>query len=137
MTADLLPESVNGARRGVTRSDLELVEPGCCVYTSEPDGDLLDHQIRGGIVVWIETGFDKDSGELWRRFVTASPSGRGIRWEHLDAAQVRQIMGPNSASIRGLIRKMATVVALSKSTFSTDEARCINGQVTLMKALGQ
>lgn len=123
----------------MTVSGLELVEVGCHVYAldlnSDTDADAVD--VRGGIVVAIETAVDQDTGEVMRRFVTATPWRGRVRWDALRADEVAEVSPANTAFIRSLIRALAKVVAGSKRTLATDEAKAITAQAVLMEVLAQ
>lgn len=119
--------------------ETDLIDVGCTVWALDLNVDVdldVDHrQVQGGIVVAIETAADPDTGELQRRFVTATPWQGRVRWDSLLASQVAQIAPPNTAAIRSLIRACAGVVAKSKRVMATDEARCIAAQYRLMETL--
>lgn len=117
--------------------DAELVEVGCSVFALDlnEDTDADVRHIRGGVVIAIETAVDADTGEVQRRFITATPWQGRIRWDSLLASELGQVAPPNTSVIRSLIRSMATVVARSKRTVTTDEARCITAQAALMEVL--
>lgn len=118
-------------------SMLDLVEVGCTIYALDlnEQTDAEARQVKGGVVLAIETALDVDTGEVQRRFITATPWRRAVRFDSLAADQVAQVELPNAAAIRSLIRSMARVVADSKRLFTTDEARCVDGQGLLMRAL--
>lgn len=114
---------------------VDLIEIGCSVYALDSDQTDADmRNVKGGVVVAIETGAN-DDGELQRRFITATSWRRDIRFDTLLAEHVAQADPPNTATIRGLIRTAAGVVAGAKRVGSA-EARCIQLQHDLMVALG-
>jgi hypothetical protein len=118
--------------------DPDLVELGCCVYAldlnTQTDADA--NQVQGGIVFAIESHVDPDTGEVERRFITATPWRGQVRFDVVLADEVKQIELPNSAMIRSLIRQAGKVVAQSKRAMGTDVARCVSLQQTLMGILG-
>lgn len=118
--------------------DTDLVELGCYVgaldLNSGTDADA--NQVQGGIVFAIESHADPDTGEVQRRFITATPWRGQVRFDVLLASEVKQVELPNSAMIRSLIRQAAKVVGQSKRAMGTDVARCITLQQTLMEILG-
>lgn len=114
---------------------VDLIELGCSVFgLSSDDTDADMTAVKGGVVVAIATGTNPTTGEQQRKFITATPWQRRIRFDELLADHVRQADPPNTASIRALIRTAAGVVAQSKRVGS-DEARCIHLQHDLMEAL--
>lgn len=119
------------------RTDTELVEVGMSIWPVDFDvTDLEASQVKGGTVVAIETDVDRDTGEVQRRFVCASPWRRTIRFDVITADQVKTVEPMNVAAVRTLIRSAARVVAESKRIFTTDEARCVRLQSELMEVLG-
>lgn len=115
---------------------VDLIEIGCSVFAldlnTQTDADARD--VKGGVVVSIETGTNPTTGEIQRRFITATPWRREIRFDSLLADHVVQAEPPNSASIWTLIRTAAGVVANAKKRGS-DTARCIALQHHLMEVL--
>ncbi|MCU1488320.1 MAG: hypothetical protein JWN67_5066 [Actinomycetia bacterium] len=132
-----LPLSVNGDRRALSLADLALVDIGATVYALDlnEDTDADTSQVKGGIVISIETGTDAESGETMRRFVTATPWHGQVRFDSLLAIEVRQVEVPNAGHIRSLIRAMAKVVATSKRSFTSNETKCIGAMGRLVEAL--
>lgn len=118
--------------------DTDLVELGCYVSSLDlnTDTDADADQVRGGIVISIESHSDPETGEVQRRFITATPWRRDVRFDVVLADEVKQIELPNAAMIRSLIRQAGKVVAQSKRAMGTDVARCITLQQTLMGILG-
>lgn len=114
---------------------VELIELGCTVYgLSSDDTDADMNAVKGGVVVAIATGTNRETGEQQRKFITATPWQRRVRFDELLADHVRQADPPNTASIRSLIRTAAGVVAQAKQ-IGSDTARCIQLQHDLMEAL--
>lgn len=106
--------------------DTEIVAVGMQVrvldLNANPDLDATD--VRGGVVVAIDTAYDPDTGERQRLFVTAKRLPRGtVRWAALRANEVRQIDPYSSNEIRKLIAAMAGVIAANKGRVLTDEHR--------------
>lgn len=115
---------------------VELIEIGCSIYALHADQTDADMRlVKGGVVVAVETAADRDTGEIERRFVTATPWRGQVRFDALVAGEVAQAEPPNVASLRALIRTAARVVADSKRTFTTDESRCIALQHNLMEVM--
>jgi hypothetical protein len=113
--------------------DTDLVELGCYVGALDlnSDTDADGDSVRGGIVFAIESHADPETGEVQRRFITATPWRREVRFNSLLASEVKQI-----ELIRSLIRQAGKVVAQSKRAMGSDVARCITLQQTLMEILG-
>lgn len=114
---------------------VELIEVGCSVWAHEIEKtDAETRQIRGGTVIQISTHVDAETGEVSRKFHTATPWRGGVRFDELAAGDVEQVEPPNAAWIRSLMRSAAAVVQKSKRT-SSDVARCIALQAQLMEVL--
>lgn len=115
---------------------LDLIEIGCSVYAHRVDvTDTPDtRSIRGGVVVAIASGVNRTTGEIERKFITATPWRREVLFEEVLASEVAQVEPPSVASMRNLIRQAAGVVAAAKRVGSS-EARCIQLQHDLMEAL--
>jgi hypothetical protein len=113
----------------------DLVEVGMSVLAldlnDDTDADLAD--VRGGVVVAIETAVDPDTGELQCRFVTAKQWRRQIRWSALRADEVRQVVPFDSAAVRRLIRAMARTVAEGKGVILTDDRRLVDAMAVLAR----
>lgn len=136
---EILPSSVAGVRRTVSLDDLALIEPGCTVYALDlnDDTDVDTQHVKGGTVYSIESERDSETGEVQRRFMTATPWRGGVRFSTVRADEVRQVEMVNASAVRTVIRLAAKVVATSKgSTFTSFERRCVDVQQLLMKALG-
>lgn len=132
-----LPFSVQGARRAPTPDEIRLIEPGCTVWALnlEWDTDADADQVKGGVVFSIESELDEETGEVQRRFITATPWRGRIRFDVVGAGEVRQVMAPNPASMRTLLRKAGEIVGRSGKRMSTDVARCVTLQAKLMEVL--
>lgn len=113
---------------------VDLIEIGCQVWTLDlnQQTDADTDQVKGGTVVDIATDIDEETGEIDRRFITATPWQRRIRFDTVNANEVRQAGPPNMASIRNLIRISAGLVADSKR-IGTDQARLIALQQKLLE----
>lgn len=122
----------------IASGEADLVELGMSVWALSADATDADmRQVKGGTVVAIETDVDAETGELQRRFVTATAWRGAIRFDVLTADEVAQLSPMNVAVVRGLIRVAAAAVAKPKrSTISSDEARCIDLQYRLKEILG-
>lgn len=133
---DLLPFSVLGERRRPTLDELRLVDVGALVFSLnlEDDTDADFDQVQGGTVIEVTTSVTAD-GEVQRRFLTATAWRGRIRFDVIDAENVRQIELPNAAVIRSLIRAMARQVGSSRRQVTTNEATLIKAQSTLMGVL--
>lgn len=119
------------------REEVQLVEPGMSVWAMNADDTDADmRQARGGTVFSIESHVDTETGEVQRRFVTATAWQRRVRFDVVTADQVAQVAPMNVTAVRGLIRTAAAVVSSSKRALSTDEARCIDLQFRLKEILG-
>lgn len=119
------------------RADAQLVEIGMKVWALDLERNDLDaRDIKGGVVIAIETNVDTDTGEIERRFICAEPWRGAVRFDAINASDVATVEPMNVAGVRNLIRAAARVVASSKRIFTTDEARCVDLQRNLMEALG-
>lgn len=120
----------------MTGTETALIEIGMSVWALNSDDTDADmRSVQGGTVVSIETDTDRDTGEIQRRFVTATPWRGAVRFDFVNAGQVAQVAPMNVAAVRALIRTAAGVVAKAKRVFTTDEARCIALQHELMRIL--
>jgi hypothetical protein len=115
-----------------TAVDVEQVAVGMTVLAldleEDTTADLQD--VRGGVVVAIDTHLDADTGEITRAFICAKQWRRQIRWSTLTAADVRDVLPFDSSGVRRLIKAMARTVAEAKSLLS-DERRLIEAMNTL------
>lgn len=114
--------------------DVEQVAVGMNVRALDvnEDTDADVRQVRGGIVVRVETDVDQDTGEVTRRFVCAKQwSPKEIRWASLRADEVREVMPFSSADARRLVRAMATVVASRKGLLDTRDHELIDAMAAL------
>jgi hypothetical protein len=134
---EILPMSTNGERRAPSAEELALVDVGCSVWALnlEADTDAEASEIKGGVVFAVETAADPETGELQRRFITATPWRRQIRFDVVLADEVRQVAAPNTSVMKSLLRRAASVVAESGKRMSTDVTRCITLQQKLMEVL--
>lgn len=114
----------------------DLVEIGMTVLAlnleTDTDADLAD--VRGGVVVAIETAVDDETGEVMRRFVTAKQWRREIRWSALRADQLRDVLPYDSSAVRRLVRAMAKKVADSKGVLVSDDLKLIDAMHVLAHA---
>lgn len=114
----------------------DLVEIGMTVLAlnleNDTDADLAD--VRGGVVVGVDTAIDADTGEVMRHFVTAKQWRRQIRWSSLNANEVRDVLPYDSAEIRRLIRAMARDVAAGKGVLLSDDLQLIDAMHVLARA---
>lgn len=113
--------------------DVEAVQIGMTVLAldleNDTDADLVD--VRGGIVVSIDTAPDPETGEVRRYFTTAKHWRREVRWSRLAADEVRDVLPFTSSDVRRLIRVMARQVADRKSVLDTDDCRLIDAMAIL------
>lgn len=114
----------------------DLVEIGMTVIAlnleQDTDADLAD--VRGGIVVAIDTDRNPDTGEIQRRFITAKQWRRQIRWSSLNADDVRDVLPYDSSAVRRLVRAMARDVADRKSVMTSDDLQLIEAMAVLSHA---
>lgn len=116
--------------------ETELVEVGQQVIAldlmnDETDADLGD--VRGGVVVAIESEVDRETGEVQRRFVCCKQYRRRIVWSTLTAKDVRQVLPFDSAAVRKLIRAMAADLGGRKGPMVTDDHRTIDAMQRLAR----
>lgn len=110
----------------------DLVEIGMTVVAldlEDTDADLAD--VRGGVVIAIETTADPDTGEIQRRFVTAKQWRSEVRWSSLRGDEVRDVLPFDSSAVRRLVRAMAKKVADGKGVLLTDDLQLIDAMRVL------
>jgi hypothetical protein len=109
-------------------ADTDYVEVGMTVLAldleGDTDADLQD--VRGGVVVAIDTHVDPDSGEINRSFICAKQWRRQIRWSTLTAADVRDVLPFDAAAVRRLIKALARDIADTKGVLLTNERKAID-----------
>jgi hypothetical protein len=109
-------------------ADTDYVEVGMTVLAldleGDTDADLQD--VRGGVVVAIDTHVDPDSGEISRAFICAKQWRRQIRWSTLTAADVRDVLPFDAAAVRRLIKALARDIADTKGVLLTNERKAID-----------
>jgi hypothetical protein len=121
-----------------TAVDVEAVAVGMSVLAldleGDTDADLAD--VRGGVVIAVDTHVDPDTGEIQRVFLCAKQWRREVRFSRLTAAEVRDVLPFNSRTVWGLVKAMARVVAEAKGTTpDTSVSRCIDAQARLLEVL--
>jgi hypothetical protein len=116
-----------------TTLDVEQVAIGMTVLAldleADTHADLAD--VRGGVVVAIDTTVDPDTGEIQRAFTTAKQWRREIRWAQIRADEIRDVLPYSSSTVRNLVRAMARHIAESKGVLMTDDRRCVTAMATL------
>lgn len=114
--------------------DVSEVVPGCWVNWRGGENADFESEPRGGVVVTIDHIVDPETGESVRVFHTAKVY-RGIRWDHLTAAEVGSIDPPNPRTINNLRRAMAAAMGACRGAVLTNERRMAEAIPVLLKAV--
>jgi hypothetical protein len=120
-----------------TSVDVEAVAVGMTVLAldleGDTDADLQD--VRGGVVIAVDTHRDVDTGEIQRVFLTAKQWRREIRWAAIRADEVRQVLEFNSATVRRLVRAMGAHLGAGKGAFVTVDRQLIQAMHALREVI--
>jgi hypothetical protein len=116
--------------------DVEVVEPGMSVLAldldEDTDADLQD--VRGGVVIAVDTHRDVETDEIQRVFLCAKQWRREVRFSALLAGDVRDVLPFDSAAVRRLRRAMNRVAAEAKGPTLDAERRLLDA-ITVLKEL--
>lgn len=108
----------------MTLDDLHDCGPGWQVWDCEPSVHP-DTQINGGLV-WAVTEDVSSDGEIITAYRTVLRVGRTVRFNTIPASAVRQCTPYSSASIRNMIRHLASVIGANRKAISTFDAECLD-----------
>lgn len=121
----------------MTAVDVTLLEPGMSAWVLDADRTDADMaQVRGGTIIGIDRTVDADTGELTTKVTTATAWRGSVRYDTFDASEIRTVDLMNTATVRGLIRAAAGIVASSKRSYTSDVAKAIDLQAQLARVLG-
>ena len=109
----------------MTSDDLHDIGPGSQVWDCAPSAHP-DDQIRGGLV-WAVTETVTDEGEILTAYRTVLRVGRTVRFATLSTSDIRQCTPYSSASVRHMIRHLASVIGDGgRKSISTFDAECLD-----------